>query len=52
MRDIKGQFIKNHPLLPDRDKTNGRFVKKTMDKEQERYTNVISEVYEFLKELE
>ena len=47
MRDKLGRFVKNHPVLTDRSKTTGRFIKKTTDKEQDRYTKVRSEVDEF-----
>jgi len=47
-RDDKGRFVKGHTSLTPRDKVTGKFVKKTTDKEQDRYTKVRAEVDYFL----
>jgi len=52
-RDPKtGRFLPRHKQLSSRDKTTGRFVKKTTDEERDRYIAVSREVDSFLEGLE
>ena len=46
MRDEKGRFVKNHPLLGYRDKSTGRFIKTPM---KSKYDKTRYEVDAFLR---
>ena len=52
MRDSKGRFIRGHKPSNPRDKTTGKFIKKSMVKLEDEYEKKSRELNEFLKSLE